>query len=59
MLAKVLSYAVVGLEGAIIEVDISPGLPSLTIVGLTESSRACQKNEYRELTAVTMWNRIQ
>ncbi|GAH37713.1 unnamed protein product [marine sediment metagenome] len=35
MLAKVLSCAVVGLEGAIVEVevDISPGLPSFTIVG--------------------------
>jgi len=33
MLAKVISCAVVGLEGAIVEVevDISPGLPSFTI----------------------------
>ena len=34
MLAKVMSCAVVGLEGAIIqvEVDISPGLPAFTKV---------------------------
>ena len=34
MLAKVITCAVVGLEGAIVEVevDISPGLPSFTIV---------------------------
>jgi len=34
MLAKVVSCAVVGLEGAIVqvEVDISPGLPSFTKV---------------------------
>ena len=34
MLAKVISCAIVGLEGAIVEVeaDISPGLPSFTIV---------------------------
>ena len=34
MLAKVISCAVVGLEGAIVEVevDISPGLPSFTKV---------------------------
>ncbi len=40
MLAKVLSCAVIGLEGAIIEVevDISPGLPSFTIVGLPDTA---------------------
>ncbi|MFC2050580.1 YifB family Mg chelatase-like AAA ATPase [Chloroflexota bacterium] len=40
MLAKVMSCAVVGLEGAIIEVeaDISPGLPSFTIVGLPDTA---------------------
>lgn len=34
MLAKVITCAIVGLEGAIVEVevDISPGLPSFTIV---------------------------
>ncbi|MBA7661808.1 hypothetical protein ES703_69828 [subsurface metagenome] len=37
MLAKVISCAVVGLEGAIVEVevDISPGLPSFTNVRTT------------------------
>ena len=40
MLAKVISCAVVGLEGAIVEVevDISPGLPSMTIVGLPDTA---------------------
>jgi len=40
MLAKVLSCAVVGLEGAIVEVevDISLGLPSFTIVGLPDTA---------------------
>ncbi|MEE9583718.1 MAG: magnesium chelatase domain-containing protein, partial [Dehalococcoidales bacterium] len=40
MLAKVVSCALVGLEGAIVEVevDISPGLPSFTIVGLPDAS---------------------
>jgi magnesium chelatase family protein len=40
MLAKVMSCAVVGLEGAIVEVeaDISPGLPSFTIVGLPDAA---------------------
>ena len=40
MLAKVRTCAVVGLEGAIVEVevDISPGLPSFTIVGLPDTA---------------------
>ncbi len=40
MLAKVTSCAVVGLEGAIVEVevDISSGLPSFTIVGLPDTA---------------------
>ena len=40
MLAKVFACAVVGLEGAIVEVevDISPGLPSFTIVGLPDAA---------------------
>ncbi len=40
MLAKVISCAVVGLEGALVEVetDISPGLPSFTIVGLPDAA---------------------
>src|SRR4030043_1670385 len=40
MLAKVMSCAVVGLEGAIVEVeaDMSAGLPSFTIVGLPDTA---------------------
>ncbi len=40
MLAKVTSCAVIGLEGIIVavEVDISPGLPSFTIVGLPDAA---------------------
>ena len=40
MLAKVISCAIIGLEGAIIEVetDISPGLPSFTVVGLPDTA---------------------
>ena len=40
MLAKVISCAVVGLEGVIVEVevDISPGLPSFTVVGLPDTA---------------------
>lgn len=40
MLAKVMSCAVVGLDGAIVEVevDISSGLPSFTIVGLPDTA---------------------
>ncbi|MFC1870286.1 YifB family Mg chelatase-like AAA ATPase [Chloroflexota bacterium] len=40
MLAKVRSCAIVGLEGAIVEVevDISPGLPSFAIVGLPDAA---------------------
>jgi magnesium chelatase family protein len=40
MLAKVLSCAVVGLEGAVVEVevDISPGLPAFNIVGLPDTA---------------------
>ena len=40
MLAKVRTCAIVGLEGAIVEVevDISPGLPSFTIVGLPDTA---------------------
>jgi len=40
MLAKAFSCALVGLEGAIVEVevDISPGLPSFTIVGLGDTA---------------------
>jgi len=40
MLAKVNSCALIGLEGAIVEVevDISPGLPAFTIVGLPDAA---------------------
>ncbi|MFC1924970.1 YifB family Mg chelatase-like AAA ATPase [Chloroflexota bacterium] len=40
MLAKVNSCAIVGLEGARVEVevDISPGLPSFTVVGLPDTA---------------------
>ena len=40
MLAIVKSAAVVGLEGAVVEVevDLSPGLPSFTIVGLGDKA---------------------
>ena len=40
MLAKVKSAAVVGLEGQLVdvEVDISSGLPSSTIVGLPDAA---------------------
>ncbi|MBI2832156.1 MAG: YifB family Mg chelatase-like AAA ATPase [Chloroflexi bacterium] len=40
MLAKVISCAIVGLDGAIVEVevDISPGLPSFTVVGLPDAA---------------------
>ncbi len=40
MLAKVISCATIGLEGVVVEVevDISPGLPSFTIVGLPDAA---------------------
>ena len=40
MLAKVFTNTVVGLEGAIVEVevDIPPGLPSFIIVGLPDTA---------------------
>ena len=40
MLAKVKTAAVIGLEGQLVdvEVDISPGLPSFTIVGLADAA---------------------
>jgi magnesium chelatase family protein len=40
MLAKVLTCAIIGLEGALVEVevDISAGLPSFTIVGLPDTA---------------------
>ena len=52
MLAKVTSCAVVGLEGALVEVevDISPGLPSFTVVGLPD--KAVQEARERVRSAV-------
>ena len=52
MLAKVTSCAVIGLEGAIVdvEVDISPGLPSFTIVGLPDT--AVQESKERVRAAI-------
>jgi len=52
MLAKVRSCAVVGLEGALVEVeaDISPGLPSFTIVGLPD--KAVQEARERVRSAI-------
>jgi magnesium chelatase family protein len=52
MLAKVKSAAVVGLEGAVVEVevDLSPGLPSFTIVGLPD--KAVQEARERVRSAV-------
>jgi magnesium chelatase family protein len=40
MLASVRSGAIIGLDGAIVEVevDISPGLPNFTIVGLPDTA---------------------
>jgi magnesium chelatase family protein len=36
MLTKVKTCAVIGIEGAVVEVDISPGLPAFTIGGLPD-----------------------
>jgi magnesium chelatase family protein len=52
MPAKIKSAAVVGLEGAVVEVevDISPGLPSFTIVGLPD--KAVQESRERVRSAI-------
>lgn len=52
MLAKVIGCAVVGLEGAIVDVDvdIAPGSPSFTIVGLPDT--AVQKTRERVRAAI-------
>jgi magnesium chelatase family protein len=52
MLAIVKSAAVVGLEGAVVEVevDLSPGLPSFTIVGLGD--KAVQEAKERVRSAI-------
>lgn len=52
MLAKVLSCAIVGLDGCIVEVeaDISPGLPIFTVVGLPDT--AVQESRERVRSAI-------
>ncbi|NJN18583.1 MAG: YifB family Mg chelatase-like AAA ATPase [Oscillochloris sp.] len=52
MLAKVLSCAVIGLEGVLVEVevDIAPGLPAFTVVGLGDA--AVQESRERVRAAV-------
>src|SRR3990170_1119970 len=52
MPAKVISCAIVGLDGAIVEVeaDISPGLPTFTIVGLPDT--AVQESRERVRAAI-------
>ncbi len=50
MLAEVLTCAVVGLEGALVEVDIGPGLPAFYIVGLPDA--AVQEAKERVRAAV-------
>jgi magnesium chelatase family protein len=50
MLAKTLAYAVVGREGALVEVDIGPSLPNFTIVGLPDA--AVQEGKARIRAAV-------
>jgi len=57
MLAKVTSCAVVGLEGALVEVevDISAGLPSFTIVGFAcdNTASSCAGNSNLESGTTT------
>ena len=52
MLAKVLSCAVIGLDGALVEVevDIGQGLPGMTIVGLPDT--AIQESKERVRAAI-------
>ncbi len=52
MLAKVLTCAVIGLEGALVEVevDIGPGIPAFNIVGLPDA--AVQEAKERVRAAV-------
>ena len=38
MLAKTLTCAVVGLEGALVEVEVGSGLPAFNIVGLPDAA---------------------
>ena len=50
MLAKVHTAAVVGLDGEVVEVDTSRGLPSFSIVGLP--NKAVQESRERVQAAV-------
>ncbi|HEY0602785.1 MAG TPA: magnesium chelatase domain-containing protein, partial [Herpetosiphonaceae bacterium] len=52
MLAKVYSCAVIGLEGALVEVevDIARGLPALNLVGLPDT--AVQESKERVRSAI-------
>jgi magnesium chelatase family protein len=50
MLARIYSCAVIGLEGVIVEVDYSNGLPAVIIVGLPDA--AVQESRERVQTAV-------
>ena len=45
VLAKVLTCAVVGLDGALVEADIGVGLPAFTVVGLPDAAvhEACSR----------------
>ena len=56
MLAKIISCATVGLEGALIEVevDISAGLPSLTIVGLPDAAVNESKERVRAAVPIVV-----
>ena len=52
MLAKVTSCAILGLEGAVVdvEVDVLPGLPNVTVVGLPDA--AVQESRERVRSAI-------
>ncbi len=50
MLAKALTCALLGLEGRIVEVDVAPGLPAFTIVGLAD--KAVQEARERVRAAI-------
>ena len=45
MLAKVYSCAVVGLDGVLVEVevDVGPGMPGMTLVGLPDAAVSVQR----------------
>jgi len=50
MLARIFSCAVIGLEGVVVEVDYTNGLPGMTNVGLLDA--AVQESRERVQTAV-------